>query len=591
VRAYEKLGLDVNAPIEPGGGTVAPQVQDPAFAADTGVGWVRVNFILGRQWAHPLDEQRPQGATWAEIYRAIVDGYRARKLRIFALVGHEAVAEGIGDRFRDTPGPDPLADPWVQQYAAAVLTIARLFRSDLEVLETFNEPDDWHGSNRNWVHPGWLAVMLEAVYRAVRSDPELAHLRLVSGPLQGLEGPNKGNGAVDYLDRVYQHGIGIFGWGRDGRPFPFDGVGYHLYVHEHATEDMAQQAAALDQTYRTYLSQMREVVRRHEGRDKPIYVSEAGWFSNGDNRELWERFQAESLHLGLRRLLAEPLVALVVAFCLQDFGAQQDNKWYGVYRQGSLDAAARKPSYAALQAVANSPDLVPTSERPQVFDSAQYIRDRDAVPDGTVFVPQMPFQQVWFLRNDGTTTWGPGYTMAFVGGDRLGAPEQVTLPVCAPGQEAPVVVPHVAPGAPGRYVSLWQPCSPQGQLFGQRVWTLIDVVPLPVGVAGMAVSSADGSSQWLPMTGSVPLAAHGGIPGSMQSSAHASAPGAHAGVRPARSLQDALRWLVRLGVIYEGALARLPATGDAEAVALAVDAVVAETRQELARLLDEERRG
>ena len=132
----------------------------------------------------------------------------------------------------------------------------------------------------------------------MRSDQSLAHLRIVSGPLQGLQGPNKGNGAADYLDRVYQHGIGLFGWGRDGRHFPFDGVGYHLYVHEVATDNLDQQAVDLDGTYRAYLGQMLEVIRKHEGRDKPLYVSEAGWFSNGDNREFWERFQAASLQLG-----------------------------------------------------------------------------------------------------------------------------------------------------------------------------------------------------------------------------------------------------------------------------------------------------
>jgi hypothetical protein len=569
VRAYEKLGLDVNAPIDPATGAVAPQVAHPGLAADTGVGWVRLNLILGRQWSHPLDDKRPQGLTWAETYRFILDSYRSRQLRIYALLGHESVAEGIGDRFRDAPGGDPLADAWVQQYAGTVLAIARLFRDQLEVIETFNEPDDWNGQGRNWIHPGWLAAMLEAVYRTVRSDPGLAHLRIVSGPLQGLEGPNKGNGAMDYLDRVYQHGIGLFGWGRDGRPFPFDGVGYHLYVHENATDDLDRHAIDLGNTYRAYLGQMLDVIRKHEGHDKPLYVSEAGWFSNGDNREFWEQFQAASMQLGLNRLLAEPAVALVFSFCLQDFGGPHDGKYYGVYRQGLLSLEGRKPAYEALRAVATSPNLVPTCERPAVYDSAKYVAGKDAVADETPFVPGAGFQQVWFLRNDGTTAWGPGYTMACVGGERMGAPEGVELPACAPGQETAVSVPHVAPAAVGRYTSVWQPCNAQGQLFGQRVWTIINVVPVAAGMAG--------EEQWLPMAGSVPMTTH--------AAAQANAGGAS--VRTTRSLQDSLRWLVRLGVIYEGALEKLPASGDAEAVALAVDAAVAVARRQLEDLLTE----
>ncbi len=548
VRPFAKLGLDVNAPIDGASGLIAPQVADPQLAADTGVGWVRVNLILGRQWRHPLDDKRPQGMTWAETYRFILDSLRSRGLRIYALAGHEVVAEDPGDRFRAAPGADPLADPWVQQYAGSVLAVAQLFRDQIEVIETFNEPDDWHGRDRSWIHPGWLAAMLEAVYRAVRGDTGLAHLRIVSGPLQGLEGPNKGNGAADYLDRVYQAGIGMFGWGRDGRPFPFDGVGYHLYVHEHATDNMDQQAADLDNTYRSYLGQMLDVIRRQEGADKPLYVSEAGWFSNGGNREFCERFQALSLQLGINRLLAEPAVALVFCFCLQDFGGPDDGKFYGLYRAGDLGVQNRKPAYDALRAVATSPTLAPTSERLPIYDSARYAAGKDAVADETPFAPGAAFQQVWFLANDGTTTWGPGYSLVCVGGDRMGAPERVELPACAPGQETAVTVAHLAPAAAGRYTSVWQPANAQGQLFGQRVWTIINVAPAPVGMAaGMA-----GVGQWLPMAGGA------------------------ATVRSTRGLEDSLRWLVRLGVIYEGALEKLPASGDAEAVALAVDAAVAE---------------
>jgi hypothetical protein len=238
-----------------------------------------------------------------------------------------------------------------------------------------------------------------------------------------------------------------------------------------------------------------------------------------------------------------------------------------------LSVEGRKPAYEALRALATSPNLVPTCEQPAVYDSAKYIEGKDAVADETPFVPGAAFQQVWFLRNDGTTAWGPGYTMACVGGDRLGAPERVALPPCAPGQETAVAVAHVAPAAVGRYTSVWQPCNAQGQLFGQRVWTIVNVVPVPAGVAaGMATDR-----QWLPMTGSVPMATH---------TAHASSTGTSS-VRVTRSLQDSLRWLVRLGVIYEGALEKLPASGDAEAVALAVDAAVTAARRQLEELLSE----
>ena len=133
--------------------------------------------------------------------------------------------------------------------------------------------------------------------------------------------------------------------------------------------------------------------------------------------------------------------------------------------------------------MATSPNLVPTSERPPIYDSARYVAGKDAVADETAFAPGAAFQQVWFLANDGTTTWGPGYSLVCVGGDSIGAPERVELPPCAPGQETAVAVAHVAPAEPGRYTSVWQPANAQGQLFGQRVWTIINVVPVPAGAA------------------------------------------------------------------------------------------------------------
>jgi hypothetical protein len=201
------------------------------------------------------------------------------------------------------------------------------------------------------------------------------------------------------------------------------------------------------------------------------------------------------------------------------------------------------------------------------------VEGKDAVADESAFAPGAAFQQVWFLANDGTTAWGPGYTMVCVGGERLGAPERVELPACAPGQETAVTVSHIAPAAVGRYTSFWQPANAQGQLFGQRVWTIVNVVPIAVGMA----AGTAGGGQWLPMTGSVPMATHAAQAG------HAGA----SSVRATRSLQDSLRWLVRLGVIYEGALDKLPASGDAEAVALAVDAAVAAARRQLEELLSE----
>ncbi len=116
--------------------------------------------------------------------------------------------------------------------------------------------------------PGWCAIMLQQIYDAVRAQPELNAVRLVSGPLQGLAINH--NAAVVYLQAVYREGKRRYGWGQDGKPFPFDGVGYHLYVVEEYDAALSPQAAQeeLRAAYDRYVKELRSVIREQEGREQ-----------------------------------------------------------------------------------------------------------------------------------------------------------------------------------------------------------------------------------------------------------------------------------------------------------------------------------
>jgi len=119
--------------------------------------------------------------------------------------------------------------------------------------------------------------------------------------------------------------------------------------------------------------------------------------------------------------------------------------------------------------------LPPTSE---TVDSATFIRDV-TVPDGTVFSAGQPFVKTWRLRNTGTSTWGPGYQLVFMGGNRMGAPDSVDLSRnVAPGEEVGISVNMTTSSANGTYQANWQMRNPQGVFFGEPVWVVI-VVPPP----------------------------------------------------------------------------------------------------------------
>jgi hypothetical protein len=115
------------------------------------------------------------------------------------------------------------------------------------------------------------------------------------------------------------------------------------------------------------------------------------------------------------------------------------------------------------------PTPIPTT------DSATFLSDI-TLPDGSVVSPGQALVKTWRVRNSGTSTWGSGYQLAFVGGDRMGAPDSVNLPrSVAPGEEVDISVNMMAPSTGGSYQGNWQMRNAQGVYFGDRMWVRISV--------------------------------------------------------------------------------------------------------------------
>ena len=359
--AGSKIGLDANRPIDPCTGALSPQVRDLDFFADTGAGWIRLNFVLG-PWSGPDDETLHSGQTWRGVYTSLVNGLVGRGLNVYGLIGVEAVGSDPGDRFRRAPVSGDSQDPWIDAYVARFVAIAEMFRDDVRVFESFNEPDDWHGQTRSWVHPGWFAIILQRIYAAVHARPVLDGIKLVSGPLQGLDENN--NGAIAYLRETYRAGKLFFGWGKPGAPFPFDGIGYHIYVRQGYSAYPATHERSVRAQCTRYLDEMHALVRAEEGADRPVYVSEAGWSSNIDAKvvQAREAFQARALAASLDVLARDPLVEMGIWFCTQDFYAGTNQQFYGLCRIGEVGPAGRKPAYASFKAACSQSLGAPASQ-------------------------------------------------------------------------------------------------------------------------------------------------------------------------------------------------------------------------------------
>ena len=109
--------------------------------------------------------------------------------------------------------------------------------------------------------------------------------------------------------------------------------------------------------------------------------------------------------------------------------------------------------------------------------------DDDGMRSPPPVSPGTPFQKTWRVLNNGTCTWTTGYVLTPVGGNvpqatMGGMPTPIQAPV-APGETTDITVNLVAPLLPGVYQGFWSMRSPQGLLFGDRLWVGITVPSQP----------------------------------------------------------------------------------------------------------------
>ncbi len=95
------------------------------------------------------------------------------------------------------------------------------------------------------------------------------------------------------------------------------------------------------------------------------------------------------------------------------------------------------------------------------------------IPDNTKVESGQPFTKTWRVRNTGTCTWGPGYSLAIVDGEQMGGSNVLDIPTTDTGKEAEISVILIAPTEEGTYRGNWQMCVSGRECFGQEVYVQI----------------------------------------------------------------------------------------------------------------------
>ena len=98
-------------------------------------------------------------------------------------------------------------------------------------------------------------------------------------------------------------------------------------------------------------------------------------------------------------------------------------------------------------------------------DDADFVTDV-TIPDGTVMDAGESFTKTWRLKNAGTCSWTPSYSVVFSDGDSMGGPAtQAFTTTVNPGQTVDISINLKAPSTPGTYIGNWKLRNAAGVTF------------------------------------------------------------------------------------------------------------------------------
>ncbi len=165
---------------------------------------------------------------------------------------------------------------------------------------------------------------------------------------------------------------------------------------------------------------------------------------------------------------------------------------------GPMLSTASQPAHENLEIipVTSEPALIAEAvqtkdahrEESGCLNQAEYIEDI-TIRDNTQMDLGDGFVKIWRLRNIGTCTWTNGYSLIFIGGNRMNAPKRIQFRTSvAPGQLVDLVVDFTAPEVSGAYQGFWKLQPDGGRSFGigpngeHSFWVKI-MVESPLGAA------------------------------------------------------------------------------------------------------------
>ena len=112
---------------------------------------------------------------------------------------------------------------------------------------------------------------------------------------------------------------------------------------------------------------------------------------------------------------------------------------------------------------------------PPPADNRAVLLAHETYPLNTTVRPGQAIEKIWRARNSGQSTWGAGYSLAFLRGSQMSGQGSVSIPETIYNQVARLRVYLRAPTVPGTYKGYWQLRDPRGEYFGPKLpaWIIV----------------------------------------------------------------------------------------------------------------------
>ncbi|MCP4428487.1 MAG: cellulase family glycosylhydrolase, partial [Chloroflexi bacterium] len=122
---------------------------------------------------------------------------------------------------------------------------------------------------------------------------------------------------------------------------------------------------------------------------------------------------------------------------------------------------------------------------PPAQPNGRFISDI-TIPDDTHITVGKTFTKTWRVENSGEAAWGDGYKFIHTDGIAMTDVMKRPLPPTVPGQQIEITIEFTAPNTLGSHFSDWRFQDPDGNRFGDIIYTRIIADPPPVRPLGVS---------------------------------------------------------------------------------------------------------